>query len=253
MTVLSAGETFGEVCRGPGSASLSLHAAHDSTPRHEHTHPYACVVIGGGFRQTLGRKEAEARFGEVLLHPAGAAHADLFGPDGALCLNLQLKADPADRVRRRLDAGALSLAEAVAAQVALGRDADPLTAQSLAAELVDRLLRPEVEAAEERWHREIIAALSNDPARAWRLEALAALAGRHPTHVARSFRMRTGLSLGAFRRRRRLTAVCLALRLRDTSLAELAAEHGFSDQAHMTREFRRFTGASPAAWRRAAR
>jgi transcriptional regulator GlxA family with amidase domain len=34
------------------------------------------------------------------------------------------------------------------------------------------------------------------------------------------------------------------------SLCEIAIDCGFSDQAHMCRQFRRATGASPNVWRR---
>ena len=39
------------------------------------------------------------------------------------------------------------------------------------------------------------------------------------------------------------------LRSPNAGLAELALEHGFSDQAHMAREFQRFAGLSITAWR----
>jgi AraC-like DNA-binding protein len=39
------------------------------------------------------------------------------------------------------------------------------------------------------------------------------------------------------------------LRGTDANLAELAVDHGFSDQAHMAREFQRFAGLTISAWR----
>lgn len=37
----------------------------------------------------------------------------------------------------------------------------------------------------------------------------------------------------------------------DGSLSDVAAETGFSDQAHFTRIFRQLTGTTPSHWRRA--
>jgi AraC family transcriptional regulator len=36
-----------------------------------------------------------------------------------------------------------------------------------------------------------------------------------------------------------------------SSLAQIAAECGLADQAHLNKSFRRFVGESPGAWRRA--
>jgi AraC family transcriptional regulator len=42
-------------------------------------------------------------------------------------------------------------------------------------------------------------------------------------------------------------------KLRDgrSSLSDVAAEYGFSDQSHLARHFQRIVGVSPGAWRRA--
>jgi AraC family transcriptional regulator len=48
---------------------------------------------------------------------------------------------------------------------------------------------------------------------------------------------------------RRIDAVKGLLRMPDVSLADAALQAGFSDQASMSRSFRRLVGASPGAWR----
>jgi AraC family transcriptional regulator len=78
---------------------------------------------------------------------------------------------------------------------------------------------------------------------------LAAIAGRHPVHLARIFKEKTGLTIGAYRRRLRLRDLCVDLKSDRAPLSELAARHGYSDQAHMTRELKAFTGTTPGAWR----
>jgi AraC family transcriptional regulator len=81
------------------------------------------------------------------------------------------------------------------------------------------------------------------------LAELAHIARRHPVHLARCFREKTGLTIGAYRRRLRLRDLCIDLRADSASLSELAVRHGYSDQAHMTRELKAVSGTTPAAWR----
>ena len=52
-----------------------------------------------------------------------------------------------------------------------------------------------------------------------------------------------------FARLMRLQATLRALDAGDASIAELAADSGFADQAHATRELRRVTGLTPAKLR----
>jgi AraC family transcriptional regulator len=75
------------------------------------------------------------------------------------------------------------------------------------------------------------------------------MAGRHPVHVAQSFRAKTGMSLGSFQRVRRLTSLSLALRHGEVPLVQLAAQFGYCDQSHMTSEFRASLGISPGRYR----
>lgn len=52
-------------------------------------------------------------------------------------------------------------------------------------------------------------------------------------------------------RRRRLDAACRLLREDVLSLGQIASATGFSDQAHLSRSFKRAFGVSPSQWRRA--
>lgn len=254
MSQLRYGQTFGEVAAGPApGVTLSRHAGGQALPAHIHESAYVCLVLSGGFRESGGRGEAERLAGEVIVHPGGERHADAFGPDGALCLNLHLGDEEAQPLARRAEPGLAVAIQALAAETARGEAGDRLAAEALVAEIVHRLGRPEAQPADADCVDRVLRALDEAPARAWTLAALAEIAGRHPTHLARVFRRRTGVTLGAWRRRRRLTALTLDLRFGRAPLSELALDHGYADQAHMTREFRAFAGASPAAWRRQAR
>lgn len=66
---------------------------------------------------------------------------------------------------------------------------------------------------------------------------------------SRLFRATFLLSPQDWKAERRIAAVKDLLRKADVSLADAALQAGFSDQASMSRSFRRLVGASPGAWR----
>ncbi|WP_020107629.1 AraC family transcriptional regulator [Nocardia sp. 348MFTsu5.1] len=61
---------------------------------------------------------------------------------------------------------------------------------------------------------------------------------------------RTGLSPKWLIQRRRLQDAALALRRGDTTIADVAAELGYSDQAHLAREFKAVIGLTPSDYLR---
>ncbi|MFG1612931.1 helix-turn-helix domain-containing protein [Nonomuraea wenchangensis] len=95
--------------------------------------------------------------------------------------------------------------------------------------------------------REVIAA--GHPAAAGLL-SLAALLEVSPYTLSRAFTRELGVSLTHYRNRVRVGRALDRLECGETRLAELAAELGFADQAHMTRTVRRHCGHTPAALRR---
>ena len=82
------------------------------------------------------------------------------------------------------------------------------------------------------------------------LRQLAREAGVHPDHLARAFRARFGLPVGAYIRRLRLEWAATRLGSPDVTIVEVALAAGFADQSHFTRAFKQQTGVTPAAYRR---
>jgi AraC family transcriptional regulator len=64
-------------------------------------------------------------------------------------------------------------------------------------------------------------------------------------HLAATFRRHYGCSLGEYLRRRRVATARELLTNPDLPLTEIAFAAGFSDQSHLTRTFKRFTGMTP--------
>ena len=63
----------------------------------------------------------------------------------------------------------------------------------------------------------------------------------------------TGCTIGEYLRRLRADRACRRLADDQAPLAAIAAECGYADQSHMTREIRRRYGRSPSALRRVTR
>ena len=81
------------------------------------------------------------------------------------------------------------------------------------------------------------------------LADLAREAGVHSAHLARTFRVHYGCSIGTFVRRRRIELAARDLAQPHTTIAGVAAAHGFTDQSHFTRQFRRHMGVTPREYR----
>lgn len=81
------------------------------------------------------------------------------------------------------------------------------------------------------------------------LDTLARVAGIGPFHLCHVFRNETGLSPHAYQILVRVR-LAKALLARDIPIAQVAVEAGFSDQAHLTRHFKRMFGVTPGQYRR---
>jgi AraC-like DNA-binding protein len=84
-------------------------------------------------------------------------------------------------------------------------------------------------------------------------EHLAALVGLSAGHFTRAFKASTGETPHVFLVRQRVRRAQILMLETPYSLARIACACGLTDQAHLARLFRAAVGATPTAWRRAAR
>ena len=84
------------------------------------------------------------------------------------------------------------------------------------------------------------------------LAELAALTGYSLQHFKRAFKASTGMPPHRFLLTLRIKRAQALLVQNKLALAQIALECGFSSQPHFTTAFRRYTGSSPARWKRIA-
>jgi AraC family transcriptional regulator len=82
------------------------------------------------------------------------------------------------------------------------------------------------------------------------LSDMAAVAGLSRMHFAAQFRIATGFRPHDYLLNQRIERAKTLLSESNTSLAEIALIVGFHAQAHFSTVFKRFTGTTPACWRR---
>ena len=258
-----------------------------------HEHEHACVnfVLEGCYREDFGRKAGAFEALSSYYKPAGEPHSNCFRDAPARCLLVELDgadlngADlngaelsgaqrggrdreravpPADelfapgtslaRVAWTESPAAARTALAIWRELAAWDPFSPLAVDQMALELYETVLAAPAHAQEGSARvRAASETLHDSPRERWTLSALAREVGLHPSHLARAFRARHDCTIGEYLRRLRLNEVARTLALGEQSISELALLHGFSDQSHCTRSFRRQFGTTPAAYRRAFR
>jgi AraC-like DNA-binding protein len=268
------------LARGPGFSVSDVTCA-DEHPRWsppETTAGYRLVLVGRGWfrRRAAGvATTIDPTVGylglpgeqESFAHPAGGDRCTAV----ALSADLwrQLAGDPPDTPRRARTAvhvdARLELAHRRVLAAAASGDIDHALAGELLA-LVAATVRRTVagpapaaavagasaagrarDAALVNAAREAVAA---DHPAARGLFPLAELLGVSPYRLSRAFSREAGVSLTGYRNRVRVSRALERLAAGEPSLAVLAADLGFSDQAHLTRTVRAHAGRTPAALRR---
>lgn len=211
---------------------ITRHARGAHLPRHRHAEPYLAVVLAGGYVEAGDGGRWRARPGTVVVHGAHEAHRDSFDAAETVVLNLPVPAGLAPI------AGLIDDVDAVV-RVA-ERDL------SDAADLVSTMLRPGADRLDD-WPDLLADALADDPG--LMLGPWADAMGLAPASVSRGFARAYGVSPKRYRLEARARRALHAIADSRVPLAEIAAAHGFSDQAHMTRALVVLTGSPPGALR----
>jgi AraC-like DNA-binding protein len=202
--------------------------------RHWHTEPYAAVVLQGSYEEAGEAGRFRAVAGHVLIHAPFSSHQD-HATLGTSVLNLALPSGSAGISSCR------SLADVdVVVRLAERRIED---AVAFLAEATTAGPAPLVEEPDQLALH--LASESPTPLAEW-----ARARGVARQTAFRWFTQAYGVAPTRYRIEARARRAWQRIIAGGEPLASIAADLGFSDQAHLTREVRRVTGRPPGEWRR---
>ena len=218
------------------------------------------IVMVLGVRTQWQVAAPSEAFGTFQAFAAGLAMQpyEVTSPDPAACIEIRLP----PTVARDLFRATLSQTDGIVDIIELlGPDAGRLVEKVASARAPREVIMDVV--------RVLAARMSNDPPLAkpeirwaWRhiaqtegrmsIRALADEIGWSERHFTACFRNDIGLAPKAAARLARFSAAHRRVTQSGDALASIATDTGYSDQSHMSREFRALAGAAPAAIRRTA-
>jgi AraC family transcriptional regulator len=235
-------------------------------PPHEHAAAFFDLVVAGACAEALGGQTRTRGRWTLAFHPAGEVHSSRWHGPEPRCFHVEIAPPLLDRLR--LHSSGLDhpvqlpdgvprwLATRLYHESRQGDELSPLVIEGLTLELLAECARRASRTPDSqppRWLLAVRDLLQAKYCEHLTLDGVAASAGVHPAHLSRVFRRFHGCTVGEHVRRLRIEFARRRLLTSDAPLADIALEAGFADQSHFSNTFKRHTGVSPAAFRKAAR
>ncbi len=239
----------------------SLYPPSLTIERHDHELASLCIVLAGGYDESLGSGARRADPGTVIVHPEGEHHANRHDRIVSRVLNIEVDRQRMDALSpaTRLfddswhgkDEGLTLLAFRIVRDLGDADAVSSLSIEGAVLELMAEAGRARLpDAGGSRWLKRVRDFLEQHAFENPTMADLAGIAGVHPVHLARAFRKAFGCSVGGYVRRLHVARAMILLRDDSLSLSSVAQQAGFTDQSHMTRAVRAEAGLPPGRWRR---
>lgn len=243
-------------------ATETSHPPLFNIPRHAHDLASFYVVLEGSLTEFYDRNRRDLGTCSIVFTPPGEIHSDSFHDAGGRCFLVELMPNWIDRLavsgvslESSMDANNGELARLAIRLYKEFRYVDkvsPLSVEGLALEILASFSRRSEKIPEDYlpgWLREAKDLLHDRFSETIMLGEIAGQVGVHPVYLARAFRKRYRCSLGEYQRRLRVEHASRQLAATRRSLADIALDAGFADQAHFSRVFKERTGLTPAKFR----
>lgn len=238
------------------------HSVPKAVDEHQHAASYFSLLLEGAYEERGDGFDLRYEPYTLVFHAACTPHADrMLAPSRFFAVDLLPRWENviAELGGARAHVFELSGGDPVWLVLRLYReflartDAAESTVEALVYELCAHVAkRTADEPAEPPWLAHADLTVRNGFRDPLDLRKLAAGAGVHPTHLCRVYRRFRGHTISDAVIGARVQYVARRLADSNDSLAQIAADAGFTDQSHMTKVFKRITGSPPGDHRRAS-
>lgn len=219
------------------SQTRELIDASTAIPYHVHSFGYLAIVLGGSYLEFSDSGRLQVAEGDIIYHPPFQAHFNRVGRSGARVLNLHLGLQGSST-------GWFGTVPNLNSVVRSAQDG-PRAVLAYLAESVS-VRKPRLVDWEDRLAWDLAHGGVDD------LGAWALACGLRRETLSRGFKQTYGATPVRFRADARARKTWAEIISTKTSLAYLASQHGYADQAHMTHAINSLTTKTPGAWRRPA-
>jgi AraC family transcriptional regulator len=266
VSVLALGQYFGRVPQRWSAESLTLSPViHDHrrvNVTHSHQAAFVTVMLGGEYTEVAARKSFSFDRFTAIYHPDGIEHQDFIGAQGVRLLLFEFNSQLLDGVdRSRLHerslrdlSGSRAVWDLLALYRDVQRDCEPLDFESRALQLIGSLAPVARNAVRDAPRiaraREYLDAHFRERVT---MRDIARATGVHPVYLGQLFHRESGETISEYVMRLRVRAAAEQLSATEEPAAKIAFDHGFCDQSHFHRAFKRLSGFAPAAFRRSFR
>jgi AraC family transcriptional regulator len=223
---------------------LVHYSAGEVHPSHAHEHSCLSVLLAGEFQESVAKGEFDLARPVVAWKPSGFAHADRFGPSGAMLISIPVPEDSRALIDMPPGWHDLSGFSPVEALLRLGLACkNRALRQDAWADLLSHAGPPARPCSTRLpiWLKHAREMLRDDPEHA-NLERLSSAVGIHRVHLSRSFTATFGISPSAYRLRSMVARTLSAVVDRRSTLIDAAHHGNFADYSHAARSVKKATG-----------
>lgn len=214
---------------------------------HVHERAYVSFVIEGRYTEHSREAPRHLHRSMLVFHPAGELHADCVHDQSMATLNIEYWSG--DLPREFFATGGVEVESLERGFLAALHGPGRSLLEAIAAVKAFIRLRAERGQPSDQMLRARKAL--RDGVRPQTVTALASDLGMHRVALHRAFKRTYGESLRDDAARHRLAAAAKLLIASQESVAGIAVSCGYYDQSHFCRQFKRFAGMAPSAYRKA--